>query len=81
MPINIFNTFGDPLASIGTTQAFGVNGMDQIVGYYQNTSGVHGFLESGGIYTTLDDPSANPQGTLHTASTARARSSGTITIT
>ena len=31
MPISIFNTFNDPSASTGTTQAFGVNDMDQIV--------------------------------------------------
>ena len=58
MPINIFNTFDDPSASTGTTQATGVNGMDQIVGFYQNGTGHHGFLLSGGMYTTLDDPSA-----------------------
>jgi len=58
MPIRIFNTFDDPLASTGSTLAFGVNDTDQIVGYYQNGSGNHGFLLSGGIYTTLDDPSA-----------------------
>src|SRR5258708_32097957 len=58
MPINIFNTFDDPSASTGTTQAFGVNDTDQIVGSYSNASGSHGFLESGGMYTTLDDPLA-----------------------
>ena len=31
MLINIFNTFNDPSASTGTTQAFGVNDTDQIV--------------------------------------------------
>ena len=31
MPINIFNTFNDPSARTGTTQAFGVNDTDQIV--------------------------------------------------
>jgi hypothetical protein len=36
MPINIFNTFDEPLASIGSTLAFGINDADQIVGYYQN---------------------------------------------
>jgi probable HAF family extracellular repeat protein len=32
--------------------------MGQIVGFYQNASGTHGFFLSGGIYTTLDDPLA-----------------------
>src|SRR5262245_59910002 len=70
MPVRIFNTFNDPLAGTGTTSAFGVNDTDQIVGYYQNATGNHGFLLSGGIYTTLDDPLAhagnpfNPAGTI-----------------
>jgi hypothetical protein len=58
MPIHIFNTFDDPSGITGTTQAFGVNDTDQIVGLYQTASGFFGFLESGGTYTTLDDPSA-----------------------
>jgi probable HAF family extracellular repeat protein len=58
MPINIFNTFNDPLALTGTTDAFGVNDMDQIVGRYQDATGLHGFLLSGGTYTTLNDPLA-----------------------
>jgi uncharacterized membrane protein len=58
MPIHIFNTFDDPLAFTGTTIAFGVNDADQIVGAYQDATGFHGFLESGGIYTSLNDPLA-----------------------
>src|SRR5262249_61333163 len=58
MPIHIFNTFDDPLAFIGRTQAFGVNDADEIVGSYQDATGQHGFLLSGGTYTTLDDPLA-----------------------
>jgi len=60
MPINIFNTFDDPSAFTGTTQAWGVNDTDQIVGSYQDASGAyHGFLESGGIYTVLNHPLGN----------------------
>src|SRR5262249_52968449 len=60
MPIQIFNTFDDPsgFTTNGTTEAFGVNGMDQIVGYYHNGSGIHGILESCGTYNTLDAPTA-----------------------
>src|SRR5438132_6529268 len=61
MPMNIFNTFDDPLAFTGTTVAFGVNDKDQIVGQFQNGLGTRGFLESGGTYTTLDDPLASAQ--------------------
>jgi hypothetical protein len=56
MPVYTFTTFNDPLALPGTTQAFGVNDMDQIVGGY----GVHGYLLSGGTFTAIDDPSATP---------------------
>src|SRR6516164_3222373 len=55
MPVYNYTTFDDPAANTGTTQPFGVNDTDQIVGGYQNGSGLHGFLLSGGQYTTLDD--------------------------
>ena len=61
MSVYTFNTFDDPSASTGTTQAIGVNDTDQIVGYYNDASGRHGYLLSGGTYTTLDDPSATLQ--------------------
>jgi probable HAF family extracellular repeat protein len=44
----------DPLAT-GFTVAYGINNAGQIVGEYQNA---HGFLLSGGVYTTFDDPLA-----------------------
>ncbi|TMJ85481.1 MAG: hypothetical protein E6G76_16135, partial [Alphaproteobacteria bacterium] len=34
----------------------GINATGQIVGFYDNDSGRHGFLYSGGTYTTIDDP-------------------------
>src|SRR5262249_22040831 len=48
---------------IGTI-ARGINDGGQIVGSYEgaNTSQFHGFLLSGGAYTTLDDPLAGPTG-------------------
>src|SRR2546421_11907474 len=59
MPVNVFNTFDDPLASTGTTQAFGVNDADKIVGSYLDAnSKSHGFLYSGGTFITLNDPFA-----------------------
>jgi probable HAF family extracellular repeat protein len=39
------------------TQAFGINDSGQIVGDY-DSGRTHGFLLSGGTYTTLDDPNA-----------------------
>jgi probable HAF family extracellular repeat protein len=58
MPINTFNTFNVPSAFTGETQAWGVNDTGQIVGYYNDNTGIHGFLESGGTYTALNDPMA-----------------------
>jgi hypothetical protein len=51
MPIYTFTTFNDPSASAGTTQAFGINDSDQIVGQYKSGTITHGFLESGDTFT------------------------------
>jgi len=61
MPVNVFTTLDDPLATNGT-DAFGINAMGQIVGLYEDASGNHGFLYGNGTYTTLDDPLASPGG-------------------
>jgi uncharacterized membrane protein len=74
MPVYTYTTLDDPSAT-NFTQAFGINSAGQIVGSYGNASGTHGFLLSGGTYTTIDDPLATA-GPLHTASTPRARSWG-----
>jgi len=58
MPVYIFNALDDPSALTGATQAGGINDTGQIVGGYHSPTGTHGFLLSGGTYTTLDDPSA-----------------------
>ncbi len=52
MPVYVFNTFNDPSAFAGTTDAVGVNDTDQIVEFFHDFKGVHGFLASGGVYTT-----------------------------
>ena len=57
MPINIFTTIDDPLATTRTI-AFGINDAGQIVGTYTDASGGHGFLLSSGSFTPIDDPSA-----------------------
>src|SRR5260370_598559 len=64
MPVYTYATFDDPLNTCGDgTLASGINDTGQIVGTYADASGVHGFLLSGGSYTTLDDPLAS-QGTV-----------------
>ena len=56
MPIYTYTTLDDPSATRGTV-ATGINGAGQIVGEYFTAGSVsHGFLYSGGAYTTLDDP-------------------------
>jgi probable HAF family extracellular repeat protein len=61
----IYTAIDDPFAispsvSGGTgigTAALGINDKGQVVGYYYDSSrDAHGFLYSGGSYTTLDDP-------------------------
>jgi probable HAF family extracellular repeat protein len=72
-----YTTIDEPLAgprgSIGHIGTFaqGINDVGQVVGYYTGldnftnpTSGTYGFLYSGGTFTTLNDPLANPRGTF-----------------
>lgn len=59
MPIYKYTTLDDPFANGGIgTHAVGINNAGQIVGEYSDGSGIHGFLFSGGTYTTLNDPLA-----------------------
>jgi len=69
-----FTTLHDPLAvgdvtnpqAVGVTFAFGINNNGDIVGYYFDSEGVAlGFVDVGGKYTTLYDPSST-HGTVAT---------------
>ena len=51
----VFTTI-DPPGSFNT-HPLSVNDAGQVVGYYFDSIGEHGFLYSGGTYTTLDQPS------------------------
>jgi probable HAF family extracellular repeat protein len=54
MPVYTFTTLDNPS---GRTQAHGINSAGQIVGEYHDASNhQHGFLYSGGTFTTFDDP-------------------------
>ena len=48
----------DPPLTTGFTETFGINNSGQIVGYFDSPQR-HGFLYSGGTYTTLDVPMAS----------------------
>jgi uncharacterized membrane protein len=54
MPVQIFTAFDDPLATDHFTNATGINASGNIVGFYEASAVVHGFLLSGGTYTTID---------------------------
>src|SRR5205085_3589907 len=43
---------------------FGINDLGQMVGNYTTATGVHSFLYSGGVFTTIDDPAAGITGTF-----------------
>src|SRR5262249_53253906 len=77
-----FQTIDDPLGVSGNF-ALGINARGQIVGQYSDASNVsHGFLLSGGQYTTIDDPSAGTgagQGTDAGGINASGRIVGTYT--
>src|SRR5262249_15364292 len=62
MPVYTYSPITEPFAVGAHTAANGINDAGQIVGYYENAGGNHGFLSSGGTYTSLDDPLAT-QGT------------------
>src|SRR5262245_14279555 len=56
-----YTVLDEPLAGSGFTftTAYGINSSGQIVGSYRDVSGAtHGYLYSGGTYTTLDVPAA-----------------------
>jgi uncharacterized membrane protein len=46
------------------TEAWGINGSGQIVGYYEAGSRVHAFTLNEGVYTSFDHPAAGAGGTI-----------------
>jgi probable HAF family extracellular repeat protein len=55
-----------PTTSICGTFATGINNLGQIVGYFGDTAGVtHGFVYSGGSFTTIDYPGVSCPGLPH----------------
>jgi probable HAF family extracellular repeat protein len=56
-------TFDDPYSD-KYTYAFGINDGGQIVGSYSN-NGPHGFIYSGGTFTTIDVPGSGGTTPIH----------------
>ena len=61
MPVYTYITLDNSSQSTVATDAWGINGSGQIVGYYQPN--FFGFLDNGGTHTTLND-SLGTHGTL-----------------
>jgi hypothetical protein len=53
---NSYSDISDPLGI--STFALGIDDAGQILGYYSDGAIDHGFIDSGGVFTTIDDPSA-----------------------
>jgi probable HAF family extracellular repeat protein len=53
------DSIGNPYQGVGRTYAFSINDSGQITGEYGDAYGPHGFVYSGGTYSTLDVPGAN----------------------
>jgi probable HAF family extracellular repeat protein len=55
-----FTTIDDPAAITGTTGTFaqGINDPGQVVGYFYDSTGTHGFSKTGSSFTTLNYPGA-----------------------
>ncbi len=51
-----FTTISVPGTSAGNTAVFGINDRGQIVGNFADYTGLHGFLDSHGNFTTIDAP-------------------------
>jgi len=56
MPIHTFTTLNNSLAPNADTVVTGINASGTIVGYYQQSNGFIGFIDSGGTYTPITDP-------------------------
>jgi hypothetical protein len=49
------------VALAGNTEAFVINEKGAVVGFYLDAGFVnHGFLDVGGVFTTIDDPDSTP---------------------
>src|SRR5712692_540469 len=51
-PINV------PFAGVTFTEAFGINPLGQVVGFYFDSGGEHGFLDDQGVFTPINVPFA-----------------------
>lgn len=54
-----FTTIDVPGADSGSTVAYGINNFGTITGSYMMGKGNYGFVDAGGVFTTINDPLAD----------------------
>jgi hypothetical protein len=74
MPVQTFTTLNNSLAPNADTVVTGINASGTIVGYYQQSNGFIGFIDSGGTYTPITDP----MGTIHTTQALGINTAGQV---
>ena len=47
------------VSGASSTEAVGINNAGQVVGFFADSRGVHGFINTSGTFTTLDVPGAS----------------------
>jgi hypothetical protein len=52
-------TLSLPFTGVTSTYAIGVNDSGEIVGVYSDASGTHGFVDKGGVFTSINVPGAS----------------------
>jgi uncharacterized membrane protein len=53
----VVTAFNAPFPGTVETQVYGINNAGQIVGSYIDSTGQHGFLDTNGVFTSIDFPS------------------------
>src|SRR5262249_60184692 len=58
-----FTTIDVPFSGVSETQAIGINNRGQIVGFYNDSTGTHGFVDDNGRFDTINVPIPGAIGT------------------
>jgi probable HAF family extracellular repeat protein len=57
--LSLLSNHPDAISGMGSgTTAFGINNKGQVVGLFEDSKGFHGFVDTNGVFTTVDDPNA-----------------------
>jgi uncharacterized membrane protein len=58
-----FTTIDVPFSGVSETQAIGINNRGQIVGFYNDSTGMHGFVDDNGRFDAINVPIPGAIGT------------------